>query len=108
MSGLLNTKRRDQPPRERAPDLNRAFEAIRTGRGLTRKEMARVIELPPRRLEKIERREIGVTLDSLQAIARIPEGKALVAQLFGLDVDNHAELHALLTRAQQLIWGMPR
>ncbi len=41
-------------------------------------------------------------------VARIPEGKALVAQLFGLDVDNHAELHALLTRAQQLIWGMPR
>lgn len=91
-----------------APDLGRVFEAARLSRGLTRKQMARVIELPPRRLEKIERREIEVSLDSLQAIARIPEGKALVAKLFGLDVDNHAELHALLTRAQQLIWGTPR
>ena len=105
MSGLLNPQRRDQPPRERAPDLNRAFEAIRTGRGLTRKEMARVIEMPPRRLEKIERREIEVSLDSLQAIARIPEGKALAARLFCLDYDSHAELHALLVKATELIGG---
>lgn len=93
-------------PRTRgAPDLGRAFEAARLSRGLTRKQMARVVRLPARRIEKIERHETGVTLESLQALAVLPEGKALAARLFGLDYDTQAELHALLARAQQLIGG---
>ena len=93
-------------PRSRvAPDLGRAFETARLSRGLTRKQMARVIRLPERRIEKIERHETGVTLESLQALAVLPEGKALAARIFGLDFDTQAELHALLVKATELIGG---
>ena len=93
-------------PRTRgALDLGRAFETARLSRGLTRKQMARVIRLPERRIEKIERHETGVSLESLQALAALPEGKALAARIFGLDYDSQAELHALLVKAAELIGG---
>ena len=94
-----------RPLKRGLPDLNRAFAEARRRRGLTRKQMARIVALPARRIEKIERREAQVSLASLQALAALPEGKAAAAALFGLDYETPRELHDLLVRAALLIGG---
>ena len=84
MSGLLNTQRRDQPPRERAPDLNRAFEAIRTGRGLTRKQMARAETKAACRVVNIDRQKLADSIANGEYPCA-PETKPGVARVYEIN-----------------------
>jgi hypothetical protein len=86
-------------------DLNEEFTRIRIARRETRKRFAIVTGIPAKRQEKIDRHECGVSLETLHALSALPEGKRLVARIFGLDVQTPNELHALLTRAQEIIGG---
>lgn len=86
--------------------INAEVAAIRVKSHLTRKEFERLTGIPAHRLEKIERNECGVSLETLQRLAATTaEGKRLAARIFQLDVDTQAELHALLIRATQLAGG---
>lgn len=86
--------------------LNTEVATIRTSRGMTRKEFERLTGIPAHRIEKIERHECGVSLETLQAIAaKTAEGKRLAARVFELDYETQAELHDLLVRATKLAGG---
>ena len=75
---------------------------------MTRKEFGKLVGIPPARIEKIERHDCGVSLETLIAVAeKTDEGKALAAKIFKLNFDRQAELHALLTRATELAGGSP-
>jgi transcriptional regulator with XRE-family HTH domain len=86
--------------------INSEVAAIRVSSRLTRKEFERLTGIPAHRLEKIERNECGVSLETLQRLAATTaEGKRLAARLFQLDYDTQAELHALLVKATKLAGG---
>lgn len=88
--------------------LNSELTEIRLAHRLTRKEFSRLTGISARRIEKIERHECGVSLETLQAVAHATaEGKRLAARIFQLNFDTQAELHALLMRATELAGGKP-
>ena len=88
--------------------LNSELTEIRLAHRLTRKEFSRLTGIPAHRMEKIERHECGVSLETLQAVAHATaEGKRLAARIFQLNFDTQAELHALLMRATELAGGKP-
>mgnify|MGYP006921424314 CR=1 FL=1 len=86
--------------------LNTEFASIRNAHRMTRKEFGKLVGIPPARIEKIERHDCGVSLETLIAVAEnTAEGKRLAARIFQLDFETQSELHALLIRATKLAGG---
>ena len=106
MSGVPAHRKGGIPLNALAMDLNTEVHRIRVAQRLTRKGFERLTGIPAHRIEKIERHECGVSLETLQAIAaKTSEGKRLAARVFELDYETQAELHDLLVRATKLAGG---
>lgn len=92
--------------RMNALDLNSEVFQIRSAHRMTRKEFGRLTGISAARIEKIETRATGVSLETLQMLAETTaEGKRLAARIFNLDYETQNELHALLIRATKLAGG---
>jgi len=106
MSGVQSRKNGGIRMNALALNLNDEVAGIRSARRLTRKGFERLTGISARRIEKIERHECGVSLETLQAVAHATaEGKRLAARIFNLDYETQNELHALLIRATKLAGG---